>query len=521
MATNDSPEAALFDASAAFRGTMPPEDASILLLALVAMRKFLEIQRLPGKKPRTGSRTGSFDDLAGARSVPSTMDEMLRALATTTSPDGAPTIAAIRLVLGTTSQNAARPLTLATQAVARIRHELLFRPELATAAQQLLIASSPNYSEYQPADSSVVRLMLALAGPLASKRLCDPWCGIGAVLLEAAKLDTPDRLHGFEARPRIAAIAHLLSFLADARAEVQLANVLTSPPVLQGSPYDAVVSRLPFGGPPPKSIHIEAVDRFRFGLPTRDSDWLFAQHALSVLAPAGSAVLLLGKGALFRGGVEANVRRGMISADLIDLVVGLPPGYLPATSIASAILVLRRDRPRARRGSILLVNVPPQDPATPKGVLVQSISEAILLAHREYGATNAPVVARVVAAEELVAGDSILTPERYTGAQYALIASDHVLNVAEEGASYGTHPLKAAINQLEQARTDERMTEDSWRSALKLLVDTSAASSMGGTTSRSGDAEHAAENSSAPGSDRRTSASDGSGKRRRAISRRS
>jgi hypothetical protein len=65
----------------------------------------------------------------------------------------------------------------------------------------------------------------------------------------------------------------------------------------------------------------------------------------------GTAVILMTKGPLFRGSSELEVRRGLVEADIVDAVIGLPSGLLAGTSIPSCILVLRRDRPKKRAGT--------------------------------------------------------------------------------------------------------------------------------------------------------------------------
>jgi hypothetical protein len=141
--------------------------------------------------------------------------------------------------------------------------------------------------------------------------------------------------------------------LAGVRADIKATNVLVSAPEQQTGPYDAVHSMPPMGSHPPPQLHIEGSGRFGFGAPSRNADWLCAQHALPILAPEGVAVLLVARGPLLRAGSEGDVRRGLIDANFVDAVGGLPPGMV-STAIPAALLVLRRTRALARRGKCSL-----------------------------------------------------------------------------------------------------------------------------------------------------------------------
>ena len=58
---------------------------------------------------------------------------------------------------------------------------------------------------------------------------------------------------------------------------------------------------------------------------------------------------------LFRGASEGEIRKGLLQEDLIEAVIGLPTNLFYGTGIPAAILVINRDKPKARKGKVLFV----------------------------------------------------------------------------------------------------------------------------------------------------------------------
>ncbi|MBN1937931.1 MAG: N-6 DNA methylase, partial [Anaerolineae bacterium] len=68
----------------------------------------------------------------------------------------------------------------------------------------------------------------------------------------------------------------------------------------------------------------------------------------------GRMAVVLPQGALFRGGVEGDIRRKLLEMDLIEAVIGLAPNLFYGTGLAACILVLRRRKQPARAGQVLI-----------------------------------------------------------------------------------------------------------------------------------------------------------------------
>lgn len=145
-------------------------------------------------------------------------------------------------------------------------------------------------------------------------------------------------------------------------AMISRADTIKGPAFLNGGTlqtFDRVLSHPEFSRP--NWGHDEAIaDGFRRFVPVppprQYGDLAFVQHALATLTNEGRAVLVMPHGVLFRGGNEAEIRKGFLKEDLVEAIIGLPSNLFYGTSIPAAVLVLNRAKPSERRGKVLLIN---------------------------------------------------------------------------------------------------------------------------------------------------------------------
>ena len=67
-------------------------------------------------------------------------------------------------------------------------------------------------------------------------------------------------------------------------------------------------------------------------------------HMLSWLSPKGTAAIVEFPGVLYRGGAEQKIRQYMIDNNFVDAVIQLPSDLFFGTSIATCILVLKKNK---------------------------------------------------------------------------------------------------------------------------------------------------------------------------------
>lgn len=78
--------------------------------------------------------------------------------------------------------------------------------------------------------------------------------------------------------------------------------------------------------------------------PKSKADYAFILHILHLLKPTGVAVTLNFPGILYRGNAEGKIRRWIVEQNWIERIVMIPSGYFVDTTIATALIVFRKDK---------------------------------------------------------------------------------------------------------------------------------------------------------------------------------
>src|SRR5262249_26147485 len=94
------------------------------------------------------------------------------------------------------------------------------------------------------------------------------------------------------------------------------------------------------------------------GVPPRTSgDYAWVQHMLCSMAPrAGRMAVVLPHGALFRMGVEGQIRRTILVYDMVGAGIGLWRNLFYGTGLAACILVFRAQKAADRQGRVLFID---------------------------------------------------------------------------------------------------------------------------------------------------------------------
>ncbi|WP_404383205.1 type I restriction-modification system subunit M [Caenispirillum salinarum] len=290
----------------------------------------------------------------------------------------------------------------------------------------------------------VVRLIVECLQPDEGMSIYDPTCGSGGMLLEAfhhlERLGKNPRslsLYGQERNLNTWAIAQMNLFLHDIDdASVARGDTLTEPKHMVGEgtairTFDRVLANPPFslkqwghevwsnGDPYGRDI---------YGCPPKSyGDLAFVQHMIASLKEDGLLGVVLPHGILFRGGAEGRIREGMLKDDIIEAVIGLAPNLFYGAGIPACILVVRKKKPAARKGKVLVVNGVEQ---FVEGKAQNRLSDANVATLAETFRDFADVerLARVVPVEEIAANDHNLNISRYVH-----VAEDKEdIDVAEE-----------------------------------------------------------------------------------------
>jgi type I restriction enzyme M protein len=217
---------------------------------------------------------------------------------------------------------------------------------------------------------TVVHLMTEMLDVQPGESVYDPTCGSGGMLLSCiAHLRNQKKewrnvkLYGQERNLMTSSIARMNCFLhgiEDFR--IERGDTLAEPKLVEGDrlmQFDVVLAN------PPYSIKQWDRDAFAsdpwgrnlYGTPPQGrADYAFQQHILTSLKPkTGRCAVLWPHGVLFRQ-EEAEMRRKLIEADLVECVLGLGPNLFYNSPMEACVVVCRTHKPKTRRGKILFIN---------------------------------------------------------------------------------------------------------------------------------------------------------------------
>lgn len=278
---------------------------------------------------------------------------------------------------------------------------------------------------------SVVRLMVNILAPQEGETVYDPAAGTGGMLLAAVEHVRANggdprtffgKLYGQERNLTTASVARMNLFLhgiEDFAIECgdTLRNPIFTDPSTGGlATFDCVIANPPFSL---KEWGREVWEndpwgRAFAGLPTDSSgDFAWVQHMVKSMAQVhGRMAVVLPQGALFRGGIEGDIRRKLLEMDLIEAVIGLAPNLFYGTGLAACILILRQRKRPAKAGRVLIVDASSLYRKGRAQNFLDPEHVAVILEWVQ-GFADVPDRARVVTVEDIAVEDWTLNISRY------------------------------------------------------------------------------------------------------------
>ena len=306
---------------------------------------------------------------------------------------------------------------------------------------------------------TVVHLMTEMLEPQPGESIYDPTCGSGGMLLSCIThlrrqgMEWRNvKLFGQERNLMTSSIARMNCFLHGIEDfTIVRGDTLFEPKLVQGDrlmQFDVALAN--------PSYSIKQWDREAFasdpwgrktyGTPPQGrADYAFWQHILASLKPGtGRCAILFPHGVLFRQ-EEAEMRRKLIDADLIECVLGLGPNLFYNSPMEACVVICRTAKPAARMGRILLINaVNEVTRERAQSFLTDDHIERVVRAYRDF--KDEPGFTRVVPLDEIRAKEGNLSIPLYV--------SNTVEIIREGSAGYDASSLPAALSAwLESARS--------------------------------------------------------------------
>ena len=209
---------------------------------------------------------------------------------------------------------------------------------------------------FTPQEVGELLAKIAVLGKTEVNKVYDPACGSGSLLLKFAKVLGKENVkHGFygqEINPTTYNLARINMFLHDINYksfDIAYGDTLKDPRHWDEEPFEAIVSNPPYsikweGRENPLNINDPRFAPAGVLAPPSKADLAFTMHMLSWLAPQGTAAIVEFPGVLYRGGAEQKIRKYMVDNNFVDAVIQLPSDLFFGTSIATCILVLKKNK---------------------------------------------------------------------------------------------------------------------------------------------------------------------------------
>lgn len=301
---------------------------------------------------------------------------------------------------------------------------------------------------YTPA--SVVKVLVEVLAPHQG-RVYDPCCGSGGMFVQSEKFIEAHggkrddiSIYGQEANPttwRLVAMNLAIRGLG--------ANLGKEPAdTLQRDLHrdlraDYILANPPFNISDWGGEKLADDPRWVYGTPPAgNANYAWLQHILARLGPRGQAGVVLANGSMSSNqNNEGAIRKAMVEADVVDVMVALPPQLFFNTQIPACLWFLCKDKSgmpiggakhgRDRRGEVLFIDARKlgrMDTRVNRVFEDEDVARIASTVHRwradgEDGADqpyeDVPGFCRAVKLAEIAEHGHVLTPGRYVGAEAA------------------------------------------------------------------------------------------------------
>ena len=213
---------------------------------------------------------------------------------------------------------------------------------------------------FTPQEVSRLLTLIGLGGRTKVNKVYDPACGSGSLLLQSAKILGDDGVKigyfGQEINITTYNLCRINMFLHDIgyeKFDIAHGDTLINPLHWDDEPFDLITSNPPYstrwaGDSDPVLINDERFAPAGVLAPKSKADLAFVMHCLSWLSAEGTAAIVCFPGVFYRGGAEQKIRRYLIDNNFVDAVIQMPDNLFYGTSIATCLLILKRNRPDSR-----------------------------------------------------------------------------------------------------------------------------------------------------------------------------
>src|SRR5574344_1217662 len=209
---------------------------------------------------------------------------------------------------------------------------------------------------FTPAEVSELLTRLGTVGKTEINKVYDPACGSGSLLLKVEKVlgkgSVRNGFYGQDVNPTLYNLCRMNMFLHDIgfdKFNIACDDTLKAPQHWDDEPFELIVSNPPYSQPWEGDNSPILIDDPRFSpagvlAPKSKADMAFIMHSISWLASNGTAAVVCFPGIMYRNGAEQKIREYLVQNNFVDCIIQLPNNLFFGTSIATCIMVLKKNK---------------------------------------------------------------------------------------------------------------------------------------------------------------------------------
>lgn len=279
--------------------------------------------------------------------------------------------------------------------------------------------------------SCVVRTLVEMIEPFDGQ-IYDPCCGSGGMFCQSARFVKEHQgsirdisIFGQESNPTTWKLAKMNLAIRGLEANLGQHNADTFHDDLHKTlKANYILANPPFNVSDWGGDRLKDDVRWKYGVPpTGNANYAWLQHMLHHLNPAcGVAGTVLANGSLStQSSGEGDIRRNMITDDVIDCIVSMPSQLFYSVTIPVSLWIMRKNKNGNSKGKVLFIDARNFGHMVDRRIRelseedIKRISSTYQSWRQGKGYKNIVGFCKEVELDEIIKQDCILTPGRYVG----------------------------------------------------------------------------------------------------------
>ncbi|HEY4497396.1 MAG TPA: class I SAM-dependent DNA methyltransferase [Candidatus Paceibacterota bacterium] len=327
---------------------------------------------------------------------------------------------------------------------------------------------------------SLVKLIVEILEPYENARIFDPAAGSGGMFVQTSgylkkhdKDSSRVAVFGQESNPNTWRLCRMNLAIRGIFGQIEQGNSYYEDK-FSDLRADFVIANPPFNAEwDPKRLS-ENDPRLKYGTPpSSNANFMWIQHFIHHLAPNGMAGFVMANGALAVSGHEGEIRKRIVEADFVDVIIACPPKLFYSVALPVSLWFAaknkEKDRFRNRAGGTLFIDAREQFEAISRKQVVftdehiKKIAGTVRAWRGEKGAGEYKDIAgfcKSATKEEIAKAGYVLTPGRYVG----------IADEVDDGVPFGEKMSKLS-SELKEYFKESKTLEEKIEKNLKTITE--------------------------------------------------